>query len=344
MKKYLHATFLKPFLLRLCNLIKIVLDNQINLFFISSKRGPDLFQFQTKIWQAQKFLKLRLAFLMIVGCWFGALGQSQKIGSVVIGSSTNGTCGTVSFDITVFRGTGGGSSGTFYADLSFTVDVPGLNYSFSPVSYTNGGVPYLDFTAQDNSKSTVLTISDIPYGATITFTVRADNSQSPQPDFSTATYTFTNDLAACCIKPSFTACPADITMQCPGTADYTATAIGQAAFGNVSYIYSFTGATSENGSGTGSGRGFNFGTTNVTVTATNICGSTQCSFTVNVNDTEAPIISCPSNINQNVEVGLCSAIVSFNPATAFDNCSGLVNITQIGGPSSGSAFPVGTTT
>jgi hypothetical protein len=81
----------------------------------------------------------------------------------------------------------------------------------------------------------------------------------------------------------------------------------------------------------------------VGATAVN-CESTtgsQCSFTVTVNDTEAPVVSCPSNIVKSNDANQCSAVVTFN-ATANDNCDG--TITPICSPASGSIFPVGTTT
>ncbi len=56
---------------------------------------------------------------------------------------------------------------------------------------------------------------------------------------------------------------------------------------NVTFTNSFNGT--QNASGT-----YNLGTTTVTYTATDNCGNTiQCSFTVTVNDNEAPEINCP---------------------------------------------------
>src|SRR6185503_4802731 len=64
------------------------------------------------------------------------------------------------------------------------------------------------------------------------------------------------------------------------------------------------------------------------------------SFTVTVNDTQNPTITCPANIVQTTAPGQCSATVSYN-VTATDNCSG---VTVVSTPASGSTFPVGTTT
>ncbi len=86
---------------------------------------------------------------------------------------------------------------------------------------------------------------------------------------------------------------------------------------------------------------FPVGMTTVDCTATN--GNppdAMCSFTVTVNDTEPPMITCPSNIVTNAAAGLCSAVATF-AAMASDNC-GSANVMCV--PPSGSTFPGGATT
>ncbi|MCI0490195.1 MAG: HYR domain-containing protein [Blastocatellia bacterium] len=87
-----------------------------------------------------------------------------------------------------------------------------------------------------------------------------------------------------------------------------------------------------------SGSFFPVGTT--TVTCTTEAGP-ACSFTVMVNDTEAPAVTCPLPPTRNNDPGLCSAVVTFL-ATAGDTCDGV--ITPVCVPPSGSSFPVGITT
>lgn len=65
----------------------------------------------------------------------------------------------------------------------------------------------------------------------------------------------------------------------------------------------------------------------------------SCSFSVNVQDTENPTITCPAGFS----VSGCSSITTFLNATGNDNCPGL-NISQISGLSSGTIFPSGTNT
>lgn len=78
-----------------------------------------------------------------------------------------------------------------------------------------------------------------------------------------------------------------------------------------------------------------------TVTCTAAVGPTTCSFTVTVQDTQPPTITCPANVTVGNDPGQCRAVVNYPPPTANDNCPG---VTAECSPASGSFFPVGTTT
>ena len=67
---------------------------------------------------------------------------------------------------------------------------------------------------------------------------------------------------------------------------------------------------------------FEVGETEVVFTATDAAGNvTTCSFTVTVEDNEDPVITCPADINQTADTGICgSATVDLGQATATDNC------------------------
>ncbi len=126
------------------------------------------------------------------------------------------------------------------------------------------------------------------------------------------------------------------TISCPGNVT-TNVAAGQCA-ASVTYPAPTTAA----GCGTvtctpASGSSFNVGTTTVTCTTT---AGPSCSFTVTVNDNEAPTLICPANINRISSGG--SLTVSYTTPTATDNCSGVGTVTC--SPASGSSFPLGTTT
>ncbi|MCQ6281037.1 HYR domain-containing protein [Bacillus sp. EB600] len=91
-----------------------------------------------------------------------------------------------------------------------------------------------------------------------------------------------------------------------------------------------------------SGSFFPVGATTVTCTVTDPCGgSASCTFTVTVNDTEPPAITCPADITVFNDPGRNGAFVNFPEPTVSDNCPG---VTAVCTPASGSFFPPGTTT
>ncbi len=105
-----------------------------------------------------------------------------------------------------------------------------------------------------------------------------------------------------------------------------------------------TGAATTQTGGLASGSTFPVGVTTNTYRVTDATGQTvTCSFTVTVNDNQAPSITCPSNIYVNNTSGLCGAIVNFTAPAGTDNCPG-ASTAQTGGLASGSTFPVGVTT
>ncbi len=89
-----------------------------------------------------------------------------------------------------------------------------------------------------------------------------------------------------------------------------------------------------------SGTLFPIGTTPVSCYATNTSGggSAPCTFTVTVQDTQAPVITCPAPIVVNA-TSPAGAAVPF-AITATDNCGAAV----VSSPASGSVFPIGDTT
>ena len=92
-----------------------------------------------------------------------------------------------------------------------------------------------------------------------------------------------------------------------------------------------------------SGAFFPIGTTTVTCTASDASPNspdTTCTFTIRVNDTQAPSITCPGNIF--LGTSGTSAVASWNPPTVSDNCPGVGAPTCT--PPSGSSFNAGVTT
>lgn len=86
-----------------------------------------------------------------------------------------------------------------------------------------------------------------------------------------------------------------------------------------------------------SGSFFPVGLTTVTCTTAD---GPSCSFTVRVNDAQAPTITCPANIFVGTTGN--SANVTYPAPTVTDNCPGVGSPTC--SPASGSSFPVGVTT
>lgn len=86
-----------------------------------------------------------------------------------------------------------------------------------------------------------------------------------------------------------------------------------------------------------SGNFYPLGTTTVTCTTAD---GPMCSFTITVNDTQAPTITCPANIFVGTTGN--SATVTYPAPTVSDNCPGVGAPTCT--PASGSAFNVGVTT
>src|SRR3989449_7794041 len=127
---------------------------------------------------------------------------------------------------------------------------------------------------------------------------------------------------------------------CPGNLTVS-TAPGQCST-NASFAFSFT-DNCPGGSSLcvpASGSSFAKGTNTVTCTATDASGnSSNCAFTVTVNDTERPVPSCPGNLTVSTAPGQCASNISFT-ATFTDNCLG-GSIVCV--PASGFSFPRGTT-
>lgn len=188
-------------------------------------------------------------------------------------------------------------------------------------------------TASDNCTPTgSLNITQDPAAGTLvglgvtTITVTVKDASD---NVSTCTTTFTvNDTT-----PPSISCPANIARnndpnQCSAVVSFQPTASDNC-----------TGVTTS--CSPASGSAFPVGTTTVTCTATDAAGNhTSCGFTVTVNDTQAPTITCPANITQGTDPNQPTAVVTYQ-ASVSDNCPGA---TYSCSPPSGSTFSLGTTT
>ena len=83
------------------------------------------------------------------------------------------------------------------------------------------------------------------------------------------------------------------------------------------------------------------GETDVTLSVSDPYFTSTCTATITVVDQTAPVLTCPSDITVSNDEGECGAVVSFS-VTATDNCDNNFSLSL--SHSSGSFFPVGTTT
>jgi hypothetical protein len=267
-----------------------------------------------------------------------------QCGAVVNYSSptTTGGCGTVTCTP---------ASGSFFQKGTTTVTcttTAGPNCSFTvtvndtePPSVTcsnvtataNPGdtckvVTYTTPTASDNCGSATVRCSP-PSGdcfaiGTTTVTCTANDNAN------TTDCTFTVTVT---VQPCTLTCPANITRpndpgQCGAVVTYSAPTT--------------TGACGTVTCSPPSGSFFSVGTTTVTCSST---AGPSCSFTVRVNDTQPPTVTCPPNKTVSAGAG-CVAIVSVGTATASDNCAASLAVTGTRNDSQplSAPYPLGVTT
>lgn len=86
-----------------------------------------------------------------------------------------------------------------------------------------------------------------------------------------------------------------------------------------------------------------------------VTSSTPCTFTVTINDTQPPVITCPANVIKPADPNKCTALVTYPAPAVTDNCGAAaapgvkviqpdVPLVPACNPASGSIFPKGTTT
>lgn len=261
--------------------------------------------------------------------------------------SVNGQAATCTQTITVTTDTGDTTPPTF-------THVPGpvsvtTNSCGQVVEESELGTAEATDTGNNCSPGTVtISRTGVPPGnffptgtTTITYTARdaAGNTAT-----ATQTVTVTESPA---IPPTVTA-PADVTLYTGAGATSCGVTVSNlnATLGTATANDNCPGVTVAR-SGVPAGNFFPVGDTTVTYTATDRSGNTaNDQQVVTVIDNTAPVISCPANVTQNTDPGLCSALVNPGTATATDNCDS--NPTIVGTRSDNlplnAPYPKGTTT
>ena len=91
-----------------------------------------------------------------------------------------------------------------------------------------------------------------------------------------------------------------------------------------------------------SGSTFPVGTTTNAFRVTDAAGNqSTCSFTVTVNDNQAPTITCPANIVRSTDAGVCTATIAVANPTYSDNCGVTVLTWALTGATSASSAATG---
>uniref|UniRef100_UPI00248FCC6E HYR domain-containing protein n=1 Tax=Aquimarina aggregata TaxID=1642818 RepID=UPI00248FCC6E len=259
-------------------------------------------------------------------------GSDFPVGTTIItytAQDTNGNSISESFNITVVD------------NQNPQINCPSNITQNSTIGICGSVVTYTPPTGSDNCPgSTTLQIAGLPSGATF--------------PVGTTTNTFEITDAA----GNSTTCSFDITItdiENPTIVNLPTNIIQNNDFDSCGAIVNWTeptaadncsGSSSIQTSGNSNGSFFPIGDTVVTYTATDTSGnSINGSFTITINDTQAPIIqNCPSNISKPSNLGICSTMVSWTEPSATDNCSNSGNIVWTKSHSPGDTFPVGTTT
>ncbi len=201
-----------------------------------------------------------------------------------------------------------------------------------------GALVNYSITATDNCTSTVTLQQTSGSASGTSFTLGTTINSFKATDAA-------NNSASCSFKltvidtekPIFATCPKDITVntdagKCSAVVNYSVFVVDNCTASPA--------LTKSDGS-LASGSAFPVGTTINVFTATDDAQNTStCTFKVTVLDAEKPVLTCPSDIKVNTDLGTCGVKVSF-AVSATDNCSATVSKTS--GLASGEIFPIGET-
>lgn len=236
------------------------------------------------------------------------------------GYSGGGTSGSQPFS-----GGGGGGSYNIGTNQSNTAGFQTgngrviISYSIAAPAYVNmvAGLPSGSAFPVGVTTVTFVATDSISATDTCSFTVTVIDAESP-------VFTCTQNIT---VSTDSVGCGTNVTYQIPVATD------------NCTVTTALT-------SGSPSGSFFSFGITQITYTATDAAGnSTTCSFDITVNDSIAPTLTCPADVNS------CDTVVNGINVSVFENCSSSnVSYTLSGattgsgsGDASGTVFNPGTT-
>ncbi len=204
------------------------------------------------------------------------------------------------------------------------ITCPGSDQGFFTINMTDGLSPFnVELNGQPigSFDTNEFTVPDLTSGSYLVDIIDANDCQS----------TLEITIEEFDDEAPVISCPANISVEnddnaCGAVVNFEATATDNCS---ASITYSHA-----------PGSEFPVGVTEVTVTATDLSGNTsECSFTIEVTDTESPVIACPMDIvipaNEN-----CLAVATWEELVSSDNC-GITNISS--NYESGDEFGLGST-
>ena len=284
--------------------------------------------------------------------------QDNVRGAIVeFGVEPGGTCGTVTSTpasntffpvgtttVTTQSGTGGGV-------CSFTVTVE------EPVAPVIQCRPNVVVTLGVGETEADVAVASPQVNAGTPVGVRSDSQPLAAPyPIGTTTITWTLTVGdhppvTCTQTVTVNAAPGDEppTISCPADQEVTAAdgaCSATVAVGTPTFTGNGVTTSGERSDGLALSAPYPAGTTIITWTATDSNGrSASClqTITVSATDTQAPVVTAPSNRTFNTPAGACSIVLDdeLGFPNATDNCSG-VTITTTGIPA-GNVFPTGVT-
>jgi len=195
--------------------------------------------------------------------------------------------------------------------LAFSHDTPG------PYATPDDEIAHRTGSTSCNQTITINDVTPPTISATNSSASADANCQAPVPDYSNTV----DDNCACASSDTSDACAGH-----PHITYSQSPAAGTMVGLGPTTVHITANDNSSNNSGAGN--------------------TTTKDVTFTVNDTTAPMITCPANITTNTLPGTCSAIVVTGTATATDNCDSTPTITatRSDGQSLVALYPKGTTT
>lgn len=293
-------------------------------------------------------------------------GASGLFGASVTGTATSNASGVANSPTLTANGT----TGTYSVTASIGTTISPVSYSLTntgpPANISaTAGTPQIALAGQAYTTPLQATVTDSlgtpVFGVTVTFTVVPNNGTTGTFPGNASSATAITNINGQATAPTLTANSTGGTF----TVNATVSGVGKPAVFNLTVcaivcpsnivrstdanmctaVVNYTVPSTAAGCGTvtclpAPGSAFQKGTT--TVTCTLNPGNVSCSFTVTVNDMQAPSITCPANITKSTDLNQCGAVVTYAAPVVSDNCPNVG--TPSCSPASGSFFPKGTTT